>query len=73
MEQARHWIRAASSVVVLTGGSSVLNIVATSPSGATARVVRTVVFDFTPGTVVLDVGEQGRLAGDRLEAFFEEL
>jgi carbohydrate-binding DOMON domain-containing protein len=35
----------------------VLNTVATGPSGATARDVRTVVFDFTPGTLVLDVAD----------------
>jgi glucoamylase len=40
--------------VPLTGGTSVLNIVATSPSGATAREVRTVVFDFVPGTVLFE-------------------
>ena len=43
--------------VPLTGGTSVLNIVATSPSGATAREVRTVVFDFVPGTLVFEVGD----------------
>ena len=32
-----------------------LNIVAESPSGATAHIKRSVVFDFTPGTVLLDV------------------
>jgi glucoamylase len=40
--------------VPLTGGTSVLNIVATSPSGATAREVRTVVFDFVPGTLIFE-------------------
>jgi glucoamylase len=44
-----------SVTLPLTGGTWVLNTVATSPSGATARDVRTVVFDFTPGTVLLDV------------------
>ena len=39
--------------IPLTGGTWVLNTVATSRSGATARDVRTVVFDFTPGTVLL--------------------
>ena len=39
----------------ITGGTIVLNVVAVSPSGGTAHVVRTVVFDFTPGTVLLDV------------------
>jgi glucoamylase len=43
-----------SVTVPLTGGTWVLNIVATSPSGATARTVRTVVFDFTPGTVIFE-------------------
>jgi glucoamylase len=46
-----------SLTVPLTGGTSVLNIVATSPSGATAREVRTVVFDFVPGTLLLEVGD----------------
>jgi glucan 1,4-alpha-glucosidase len=41
--------------VPVTGGISVVNVVAVSPSGGTAHVVRTVVFDFTPGTVLLDV------------------
>ncbi len=41
--------------IPLTGGTWVLNTVATSRSGATARDVRTVVFDFTPGTVLLDL------------------
>ena len=30
---------------------------AVSPSGATAHAVRTVVFDFVPGNVLLDVGD----------------
>jgi glucoamylase len=39
--------------VPVTGETSVLNIVATSPSGATARAVRTVVFaGFVPGTPI---------------------
>jgi hypothetical protein len=41
--------------VPVTGGTTVINVVAVSPSGATAHVQRTVVFDFTPGTVLLDV------------------
>jgi glucan 1,4-alpha-glucosidase len=41
--------------VPVTGGTTVLNVVAVSPSGATAHAQRTVVFDFVPGTVVLDV------------------
>ncbi|MBZ5639973.1 MAG: glucan 1,4-alpha-glucosidase [Acidobacteriia bacterium] len=39
----------------VTGGTTVLNVVAVSPSGATAHVKRSVFFDFTPGTVLLDV------------------
>jgi len=38
--------------VPLTGGTTVLNIVATDTQGGTARAVRTVVFDFPPGTLV---------------------
>jgi glucan 1,4-alpha-glucosidase len=41
-----------SITVPLTGGTWVLNTVATSPSGATARDVRTVVFDQPPGTLI---------------------
>ncbi len=41
--------------VPISGGTTVLNVVAVSPSGATAHAGRTIVFDFTPGTVVLDV------------------
>lgn len=44
-----------SLAVAVTGGTTVLNIVAVSPAGATAHAQRTVAFDFTPGTVVLDV------------------
>jgi glucoamylase len=43
--------------VSVTGGTTVLNVVAVSPSGGTAHVRRTVVFDFTPGTVLLDVAD----------------
>ncbi len=39
----------------VTGGTSVLNIVAVSPTGATAHVQRTILFDFVPGTLLLDV------------------
>jgi glucoamylase len=46
-----------SLTVPLTGGTSVLNIVATSPSGATAREVRTVVFDFVPGTLLFEMND----------------
>ncbi len=41
--------------VPITGGTSVLNVVAVSPSGRTAHAKRTVVFDFVPGTLLLDV------------------
>jgi hypothetical protein len=44
-----------SFTIPVIGGTTVLNIVATSPSGATAHVVRTVVYDFVPGTLLLDV------------------
>jgi glucan 1,4-alpha-glucosidase len=38
--------------IPLTGGTTVLNIVAVAPNGDTARTVRTVVFDFAPGTLL---------------------
>ncbi len=38
--------------VPLTGGTTILNIVATSRSGGTARAVRTVVWDVAPGTLI---------------------
>jgi glucoamylase len=41
--------------VPITGGTTVFNTVAVSPTGATAHDQRTIVFDLTPGTVVLDV------------------
>jgi glucoamylase len=41
--------------VAITGGTSVLNVVAVSPSGGTAHTTRTVVFDVVPGTLLLDV------------------
>jgi carbohydrate-binding DOMON domain-containing protein len=43
--------------IPVSGGTTVLNIVATSASGATAHVVRTVVFDFVAGTLLLDVAD----------------
>jgi glucoamylase len=46
-----------SLTVPLTGGTYVLNIVATSPSGATGREVRTVVFDFVPGILLFAVDD----------------
>ena len=36
-------------------GTTALSIVATSPTGATAHALRTVVYDFVPGTKLLDV------------------
>ncbi len=41
--------------LVVTGGTSVINVVAVSPTGATAHAQRSVVWDFTPGTVLLDL------------------
>jgi len=43
--------------VPIEGGTIVLDVVATSPAGATAHQRRTVVFDFTPGTVLLDTAD----------------
>jgi glucoamylase len=43
--------------VPIQGGTIVLDVVATSPAGATAHQRRTVVFDFTPGTVLLDTAD----------------
>jgi len=47
--------------VPITGGTTVLNTVAVSPTGATAHDQRTIIFDFTPGTKILDVTDP---AGD---------
>jgi glucoamylase len=44
-----------SMMVPVLGGTTVLNIVAVSPTGATAHTQRIIIFDFTPGTVLLDV------------------
>ena len=43
--------------VPVTGGTTVLNVVAVAADGATAHAVRTVVFDFVAGTVLLDVAD----------------
>jgi glucoamylase len=43
--------------VPITGGTTVLNVVAVSPTGGTAHVKRTIVFDFVPGTLILDVAD----------------
>jgi glucan 1,4-alpha-glucosidase len=39
----------------VTGGTTVLSVVATSPTGATAHDQRSVVYDFTPGALLLNV------------------
>jgi glucan 1,4-alpha-glucosidase len=39
----------------VSGGTTVLNVVATSATGATAHDQRSVVYDFTPGSLLLDV------------------
>ncbi|MFL5926183.1 MAG: glucodextranase DOMON-like domain-containing protein [Gaiellaceae bacterium] len=46
-----------SVAVAVTGGTTVLNVVAVSPDGGTAHVKRSVVFDFVPGTLLLDVAD----------------
>jgi hypothetical protein len=46
-----------SVTVPLTGGTWVLSIVATSPSGDTAYAKRTVVFDFVPGTLLFEAAD----------------
>jgi glucoamylase len=46
-----------SVTLPLTGGTSVLSIVATSPSGDTAYAKRTVVFDFVPGTLLFEAAD----------------
>jgi carbohydrate-binding DOMON domain-containing protein len=43
--------------VAVTGGTTVLNIVAVSPSGGTAHVQRTIIFDVVPGTLLLDLAD----------------
>ena len=43
-----------SVAIPVTGGTTILNIVAISPSGATAHVERGIVYDFTPGKILLD-------------------
>ena len=41
----------------VTGGTTVINVVAVNPSGGTAHATRTIVFDTVPGTVLLDVAD----------------
>jgi glucoamylase len=43
--------------VAITGGTTVLNVVAVSPSGGTAHAQRSIFFDFVPGTLLLDVAD----------------
>jgi glucan 1,4-alpha-glucosidase len=43
--------------VAVTGGTSVINIVAVSPSGGTAHEQRTILFDFVPGTLIFAVDD----------------
>jgi glucoamylase len=43
--------------VPIDGGTIVLDVVATAGDGGTAHLRRTVVFDFTPGAVLLDVAD----------------
>ena len=52
LEQARSAVD-----VPVIGGTTVLNVVAVSPSGATAHEQRTVVLDTVPGTLLLDVAD----------------
>jgi glucoamylase len=44
-----------SVTLPVTGGTTFLNTVAVSPTGATAHDQRSIVFDFTPGTELLNV------------------
>ena len=46
--------------VEVTGGTNVINIVAVSPSGGTAQEQRTILFDFVPGTLILEVDRPRR-------------
>jgi glucan 1,4-alpha-glucosidase len=46
-----------STTVPVDGGTTVITAVSTSPSGATASTHVTIVFDFTPGTVIFDVSD----------------
>jgi glucan 1,4-alpha-glucosidase len=43
--------------VPITPGTTVLSVAATSPSGATAHATRTIVWDFAPGTKLIDVSD----------------
>ncbi|HEY0755913.1 MAG TPA: glycoside hydrolase family 15 protein [Ktedonobacteraceae bacterium] len=48
-----------SATLSVGGGSSVINVVAVSPSGGTAHQQVTVVYDFTPGTVLVNLNDPG--------------
>lgn len=50
-----------SAPLTVSGGNIVINVVAVSPRGGTAHQQVTVVYDFTPGTVVLNINDP---AGD---------
>jgi hypothetical protein len=43
--------------VEVSGGTSVLNVIAVGPNGATGHQTRTVVFDFVPGTLLFDTAD----------------
>ena len=43
--------------VPITGGVQVINVAATNAAGDTAHATRTVVFDFVPGAVLLDLAD----------------
>jgi carbohydrate-binding DOMON domain-containing protein len=43
--------------VPVTGGTTVLNVVATAADGSTAHATRTVFFDFVPGTLVFETAD----------------
>lgn len=48
-----------SATLTVGGGNIVVNVVAVSPTGGTAHQEVTVVYDFTPGTVLLNVDDPG--------------
>jgi glucan 1,4-alpha-glucosidase len=43
--------------IAVTGGTTVINVVAVSANGDTGHAVRTIVFDSVPGTILLDVSD----------------
>lgn len=48
-----------SATLNISGGSIVINAVAVSPTGGTAHQQVTVVYDFTPGTVLMNMDDPG--------------